>query len=88
MRGKRISTSAVTSSASNRLRYDPVLRRCHYLTGYGHWMKIDEVNKYCLLHILRGLEAEGKQDGMLYQFVATEAARRGVLDELPKERTA
>lgn len=46
-------------------------------------MRIDEVNKYCLLHILRGLEAEGKSFGVVYQFVATEAARRGVLDELP-----
>jgi hypothetical protein len=75
LRKKRLAGVPV----SKRLRYDPVRGSCHYLTVGGGLVRIDAINPYCLLYILRKLDEEGKQESRLYNVVQAEARRCGAL---------
>jgi hypothetical protein len=45
-------------------------------------MNIEDVNPFCLGHIMAKLAAEGKEESLLYEKVERCAERRGVLQQI------
>ena len=72
--------------ATQRLLFDPITERVYWRTEGAGWMNIEDVNAFCLTHILTKLEDEGKDSGKLYAAVSRCADRRGVLHTPAHER--
>lgn len=61
-----------------QLFYDPVKKELHYRSRAGSWIRIEELNPYCLRHTALRMRQEKKEESIYWRLVADEVTRRGM----------